>query len=151
MSVAKALKKGDVLGSAVQPGKQALQRIDRSRVEEGTSIKVVDSLDLDGATRGGHSRENRWDYLIGVSRADCSVVAVEVHPASAGQAKTIVAKKKAAQNVLRSSLVQGAVVHRWYWVASGKTTLTRNTPEARLLDANGIRLVGRQLSLERDL
>jgi hypothetical protein len=148
MSVAKALKKGDALASAVKAGKQALRRGDRDRVEESPAARAVDSLDLDTATQAAHAKEHRWDYLLGTTRTDIPLIAVEVHPANTGEAKVLVAKKHAAQDVLRASLEQGATVKRWYWIASGKTVITRGTPEARLLDANGIVLVGSRLKLD---
>ena len=148
MSVEKALRKGNALAAEVKPGKQALQKTDRNRVEEAPATRIVDSLDLDAATRSTHSRGNRWDYLLGTSRTDIPLVAVEVHPANTGEARVVIAKKRAAQELLRSSLTQGAAVKRWYWVSSGKTVITRGMPEARLLDAAGIRLVGSRLKLD---
>jgi hypothetical protein len=148
MSVGKALKKGNALATAVKAGKQALQKGDRDRVEESPAARVVDSLDLDTATRDTHSEENRWDYLLGTTRADIPLIAVEVHPANAREVKVVIAKKRAAEELLRSSLVQGGTVRRWYWIASGKTVITRGMPEARRLNAAGIRLVGSRLKLD---
>jgi len=150
MSVAKALKTGNALATAIRPGKQALRKGERDRVEESPAARVIDSLDLDTATRATHGNESRWDYLLGTTRTDLPLVAVEVHPANTGEARVVIAKKRAAQAVLRSSLAPGAIVGRWYWIASGKTVITRGTPEARLLDSAGIRLVGSRLKLDRD-
>jgi hypothetical protein len=150
MSLKKALKSDSTLTSAIKSGKQALRREDRNRIAESATARVVDSLDLDSATRATHGGENRWDYLLGTSRAEQRLIAVEVHPANTGEARLLVAKKQAAQEVLRSSLVDGETVGRWYWIASGKTAITRGTPEARLLDKAGIQLVGSRLKLDRD-
>jgi hypothetical protein len=150
VSVQKALKTGTALAAAVKPGKQALRKIDRDRIEESADARVVDSLDLDTETKAAHGNENRWDYLLGTTRTDLSLIAVEVHEANTGQAKILVAKKRAAQEVLRSSLKQGETVKRWYWVASGKTVITRGMPESRLLDTAGIQLVGSRLKLDRE-
>jgi hypothetical protein len=148
MSVEKALKKGNALATEVRPGKQALRKADRDRVEEAPAARIVDSLDLDTATRATHSQESRWDYLLGTTRADIPLIAAEVHPANTGEVSVVIAKKRAAQEVLRSSLTQGATVKRWYWIASGKTVITRGTPEARRLDKAGIQLVGSRLKLD---
>ena len=150
MSVKKALKTNSALATVVKPGKQALRKGDRDRIEESRSTRVMDSLDLDTATRGTHGSENRWDYLLGTSRTDLQLIAVEVHPANTGEARVVIAKKRVAQDMLRSNLAQGASVARWLWIASGKTCITRGMPEARLLDTAGILLVGSHLRIDRD-
>ncbi|WNG24159.1 hypothetical protein F0U62_09070 [Cystobacter fuscus] len=150
MSVREALAPGTVLVAAVHPGKRALRKADRERIVESTAARVIDSLDLDTQTAAEHGNENRWDYLLGTSQAGLPLIAVEVHPANTGEVKVLIAKKRAAEAVLRSALEPGQTVKRWYWIASGKTVITRNTPEARMLDAAGIRLVGSQLHLMRD-
>jgi hypothetical protein len=150
VSVRKALKKGDPLVPAVEPGKQALRKNDRERVSESSTVRVLDSLDLDAATQVSHGGENRWDYLLGTSHGNLPLIAVEVHPANTGEARVLIAKKRAAEAVLRSSFEPGERVRRWFWIASGGTKITRNTPEARMLDAAGIRLVGSRLLLDRE-
>lgn len=150
MSVRDALAPGTALVAAVHPGKRALRRGDRERVVESAAARIVDSLDLDTQTAAERGRENRWDYLLGTTQSSLPLIAVEVHPANTGQVKVLIAKKRAAEAVLRSVLKPGQTVKRWYWIASGKTVITRNTPESRMLDAAGIRLVGSQLHLTRD-
>jgi hypothetical protein len=147
VSVGRALREGSSLASKVKKGKHALKHVDRERIEEAPAARAVDSLDLDAATQETHSNENRWDYLLGTTRTELALIAVEVHEANTGQAKVLVAKKRAAQEVLSSHLAKGEKVRRWFWTASGKTRITRGTPEARLLDANGIILVGSRLRL----
>ncbi|EPX54939.1 hypothetical protein D187_009678 [Cystobacter fuscus DSM 2262] len=150
MSVGKALKQESALVAAVHPGKRALRKGDRERVVESAAVRVIDSLDLDAQTSAERGNENRWDYLLGTTQSNLPLIAVEVHPANTGEVKVLIAKKRAAEKVLRSELKPGATVKRWYWIASGKTVITRNTPESRMLDAAGIRLVGSHLHLERD-
>jgi hypothetical protein len=149
VSVRKALRPDSVFMGRVKEGKQGLKSSDRGRIQE-SGARVVDSMDLDAATEPTHRNENRWDYLVGTSRAARPLMAVEVHEANTGEAKVLIAKKLAAQEVLRSQLKRGETVSRWYWIASGKTRLTRGTPEARLLDRAGIVLVGSQLKLDEE-
>jgi hypothetical protein len=149
VSVGKALKQESALVAAVHPGKRALRRGDRERVVESAAVRVIDSLDLDAQTAAERGNENRWDYLLGTTQSNLPLIAVEVHPANTGEVKVLIAKKRAAEKVLRSVLKPGAIVKRWYWIASGKTVITRNTPESRMLDAAGIRLVGSYLHLDR--
>jgi hypothetical protein len=150
VSLGKALRKSSLLSSSVRKGKQALRKSDRERIVEEGSARVLDSLDLDAATRVLLPAEARWDYLLGTSISEAAIVAAEVHPANTGEARLIVAKKRAAAQLLKAHLDPNARVRRWYWISSGSTKITRGTPEARLLDKEGIRLVGRLLKLPND-
>lgn len=147
MSVADALAPASPLAAAVRAGKQALERRDRSRIIEG-KVSVVDSLHLDRATKSDERDSRRWDYLLGLDHSAVHLIAVEVHPANTGGAREVVEKKKAAEALLKRELRRGHGVNRWYWIASGNVKITRNTPEARLLDAHRIRLVGTTLLLD---
>jgi len=75
------------------------------------------------------------------------VCGVEVHPANTGEARVVIAKKQDAVNALKPHMATGQSVRRWYWVATGTNKISRNTPEARLLDRAGIILVGSHLAL----
>jgi hypothetical protein len=150
VSVRKALKSGSAFEAAVRPGKQSLRKSDRERVVESSGARVIDSLDLDAKTAAEHGREHRWDYLLGTSRMDLPLVAAEVHPANTGEARVIVKKKAAAQAVLRSELASGERAKRWCWIASDTTCISGNTPESRILDVAGSRIVGNQLNFARD-
>jgi len=148
VSVRKSLHQKSPLVAAVEVGKKALRKSDRERlVEKPTRIRVVDSLDLDCAARLEQPEENRWDYLVGTSAAVAPVIAVEVHPANPGQVDTIVAKKKMAEGFLEAHLIKGMRPARWFWVATGSTTVSKNTREYRRLQLAGIDLVGSSLSL----
>lgn len=118
---------------------------------ESAKVRIVDSLDLDAATRGSFAQANRWDYLLGTSHGELPLIALEVHPANTGEARVIIEKKRAAEALLRSRLKPAVRVRRWFWVASGGTRISPNTPQAKLLEANGVRLVGNHLDLEREL
>lgn len=146
MSVAKALKVGK-LAAQVRPGKQALTARDSERVREVRSQKVIDSLDLDGALKESLPQENRWDYLIGTNLTGREVLAVEVHPAYSSEVRSVIAKKQAAKTQLQGHLQSGAKVQAWLWVSSGPTRLAKTTPEFRLLQRAGIRLVGSALNI----
>ena len=147
MSIERALKKTSLLLQSVGKGKQGMESADRACIIEGRK-KVVDSLNLDLATKAKHSSEPRWDYILGITNTDAEVIAVEVHPAKGSEARAIVAKKNAAEAVLKEELQSSQRVRRWFWVASGKTKLTETMPEAKLLNLNKIRLVGSVLKLD---
>jgi hypothetical protein len=100
-----------------------------------------DSLNLDEALREGHEQENRWDYLLGYEPSS-EVVAVEPHSAKQDQVSTVIRKRSAARQQLRKHLKQGARIHSWLWVASGKVHFADTEKARRRLDQNGIRFVG---------
>lgn len=143
--LSKALLPGSFLVDAVRKGKQALT--DPSRVVETDRSRVVESLDLDAATRREKPSEPRWDYLLGTSVDGPSLIGLEIHNATAKEVRGVIAKKAAALDLLKQEMVPGSRVKAWYWVASGKVALTRGTAEARLLDQAGIILAGAVLRL----
>lgn len=146
MSLRDALKPTSPLRSALQVGKQGLRTRDRAYVTEGAG-QILESLDLEAALPPVSRTDKRWDYLLGTTIPACKACGVEIHPANTGEARVIVAKKQAALSALQSHLAAGQSIRRWFWIASGSIKITRNTPEARLLDRAGITLVGSHLVL----
>ncbi len=146
----------------VKPGLQALGN--HSNCVRESERKVTDSIDFDGATRAAHGHAHRWDYFLGVSGSPArkggrkksgsaappsgdSIVAVEVHSASEGEVKVVIAKKEKSGPLLRAQLRAGRSVARWVWVASGKTAISPNSKYTRLLATARIELVGAVLHL----
>jgi len=149
LSIQVVLKAGSSLQGSIRNGKQALRSVDRARVEAANG-RILDSLDLETALSPGAPSIKRWDYLLGTSLEEQQVCGLEVHPANTGEARVVVAKKKDTEKALQPHMVAGCSIKRWYWVASGTTKITRNTPEARLLDLAGITLAGSHLVLRSE-
>jgi hypothetical protein len=147
VSVRRLLEPNSLLLPSVHVGKQALERAHRDRIVETDGRRVVDSLNLDATMMKARPREHRWDYLIGTTHPTLVVVGVEIHPATAGETKVMIAKKEAALHALKAHCTAGRSVKRWVWVSSGTTAITKSSREARQLVANGIRLVGKTLNL----
>lgn len=148
MSLRVLLRQESTLRDWVQPGIQALSRADRRRIELARANVVVDSIGLDAALKGEHPSTARWDYWIGVRSSTGPLVAVEVHPANEGEVKGVIAKKHWALDVANKHLPNKSVA-AWYWIASGKTSITTNSRESRQLADAGIELVGSRLRLPR--
>ena len=117
--------------------------------------RVTDSLDFDEATRPQAPRENRWDYFIGAreqtqtwrgGQREC-IVGVEVHSATDGNVKEVIAKKAASKPLLAVELHMGKSVQRWVWVASGSVKFSPNSKYRRQLASARIEFVGRRLTL----
>lgn len=147
MSVRKALRTDSHLRPQVKPGKQALENVDRARILEDKQ-KVVDSLDLDGASAAELPDQNRWDYLLGLKGRSATLIAAEVHPATLGEVDRVIAKKQAALAYLKAHWKNGQVsLGLWYWIASGRSTLPPTSNKMRLLAREGIQFVGGHLKL----
>lgn len=136
-----ALKSESDILNQVRDGIGALIAKDQNLLDQGIRPEFSDSLALDEAMRPGRENENRWDYLLGheLSKA---VVGVEPHSAKSGDISTVIAKRRAAIDQLRSHLKDGKFVQAWLWVASGKVHFV-DTEKARLqLDQAGVMFVG---------
>lgn len=106
----------------------------------------ADSLELDEAVRHDHEQENRWDYVLG-HEVSGELVAVEPHSAKQDQITTVIKKRTAAQEQLKTHLRDGVRVAKWLWVASGKVHFADTEKVRRLLDQNGIEFVGTRVAV----
>ncbi|WP_428263181.1 hypothetical protein [Haliangium sp.] len=119
-----------------QKGKQALEPADRPRVD----LTLTCSVAFDAWGEQQWPRSSRWDYLI-VTGAD-GTLAVEVHPATHGEVKRVIAKKRWALERLADGEVKPA---QWWWIPSGKSTIPATGTGRRRLVAEKIRLARRVL------
>ncbi|ACY15128.1 hypothetical protein [Haliangium ochraceum] len=132
---------------AVQPGLKALQKRDRKKVQAQPADCVSDSVALDETYTREQPNESRWDYVVGVKEGEHSLVAIEVHPVTAGEVRSLIKKKAWAKKVMSRHLVHDKHIKRWVWVASGEVGLTKTSSEFRRLATAGIELAGRELTL----
>jgi hypothetical protein len=108
--------------------------------------EIAQSLDLDKSSRDDHPADPRWDYLLGLGTLS-QIVGLEIHPATVGEVKVVISKRKSAEKYLQKHLDGKRRVSRWYWAASGTVApgFTVTGKSARQLAQNGIRFVGRVL------
>lgn len=116
-------------GPCVKPGKQALAKEHRGRLDEAKH-RVECSVDLDAAFEKDEPSAHRWDYVL---VANGGVRAVEPHPANAGEVDRLVHKKRWAQTKLAATMPS-----RWVWIASGAVEMSPTCSEARRLAAAGV-------------
>ena len=147
-----SLKEDSHLLKGLKPGLRAMGEYS-GRVEEGDR-KVVDSLDLDEATRLAHPNAHRWDYILGVSArtnpgaADGgTLIGIEVHSATDREISVVIAKKQHSKFVLLRELHPHATVKEWLWIASGWVRFSPNSKNLRLLAQQKIKFVGSTLRL----
>ena len=139
------------LEQAFRPGLQALQNSDRNRITAIDARKLAGSANIDEALRAACPNEPRWDYSIGLKRAGNQpekVFWLEVHPATEGQIKTVLTKLswlKSWLAAVNSPLVQ--LDREYIWIASGKTSFTAQSAQAKQLAIHGIQCVGRHFAI----
>lgn len=139
--VRRALRKTSALQESVCDGLGAVNRAHKKHVDERVRRDFSDSVDIDVSLQSGHERENRWDYLLG-HEPSSAVVGLEPHSAYTGEVSTVIAKKRAAREQLRSHLRNGRKVAAWYWVASGKVDFVPHDKVQLRLVQEGITFVG---------
>ena len=129
---------------ACQPGLQALLERDRDRLSCDDTRKISGSLNLDAALATIYPEQPRWDYGIGIKKTKTADRAIwmEVHPATAGEVKSMIAKLRWLKNWLQNYApdLMGLTDRNipYVWIASGSVSFQRNSSQARELAAAGI-------------
>lgn len=139
------LKEDSSLQGAVKDGLGAVTKGHRDYLDVAIRDQFSDSLELDAAMHLGHEEENRWDYLLGHHPSE-QVVAVEPHSAKQDEISTVIRKREAARQQLKTHLKNGKSIAKWLWVASGKVHFADTEKARRRLDQSGIEFVGTRIS-----
>lgn len=134
-----AIEKVDDIKSAYRNGLQALVKADLEKIKVKEARKIEGSVDIDTSTRKLYPNDARWDYVI--SYAGLAYF-VEVHPATNGEVKTMMAKKQWLQNWLKQKATTlneyPSAKPRFYWLQSGKCGILKTSPEYKLAAMAGI-------------
>ncbi len=135
------------LKGAWRAGLQALRPADKQHVKAENPSRLTGSVDVDATLKKKYANDPRWDYAIGhqlKNRKDEIVYWVEVHPASDGEIKVVVAKLHWLKDWLRDKAPQLHSMRREYiWVSSGKTSFTLTSPQQKQLAVLGLQHKGR--------
>lgn len=127
--------------SDVREGASAIRSSDIKLIAESERDKIADSIDLDSAMREEHPNLHRWDYIASVPVVD-KLVAIEPHSATDSEVAVVIAKKKSAQEYLKTHFNKGHKVSNWYWVSHGRVGFSKMDKARRQLDQHGIEFVG---------
>jgi hypothetical protein len=128
-----------------QPGLQALIERDRNRLSCEEPRKISGSLNLDAAVAQLYPDAARWDYGIGIKRTETrdEAIWVEVHSADANQVPKMIGKITWLKNWLNDRAPNLMVITRndspYIWVASGRVSFQKNSPQAKKLALAGIK------------
>ena len=146
------------VNGAYCPGKEALEKGHRNRVDCNEPGRLTGSIDLDSALRreAGHARAPRWDYGLGYkpARGSEQAVWIEVHPATTKEVSAVLRKLQWLRDWLNADgerlkrLTDRADPKiRFVWIASTQVSIPGNSPQARQLNKRGIQQVLPRLSL----
>ncbi|MBI5177789.1 MAG: hypothetical protein HZA04_00840 [Nitrospinae bacterium] len=149
MSFQSATNKIPELASSYQAGLGAVKKTDREKISAKNPRAITGSIDLDASLSKTFPNDNRWDYGIGYKKnGDETIHWIEVHPASAGEVKVIIAKSKWLLDWLRNSGQPLKGFHsKIIWISSGTTSISPVAPQRKILAQNGIELAGGHYSL----
>jgi len=127
-----------------QPGFQALIERDRNKLSCKEPRKISGSLHLDVAVAQLYPNAARWDYGIGIKKTEAKdeAIWVEVHPADANQVPRMIDKLTWLKNWLNDSAPNLMVITKndspYVWVASGRVSFQKSSPQAKRLALAGI-------------
>jgi hypothetical protein len=152
MTFRQAVEATPSVAAHYRAGLQALSADDAARIRCADTRRLTGSVNADGALQASEPTASRWDYGIGLRRANReAAVWVEVHPASSSSITDMLNKLQWLRNWLRTQAPALAALTQndYYWVATGATiAITPNSPQARRLAAAGLRGPMRVLRLD---
>ena len=102
---------------------------------------IEGSVDIDACTEKLYPNANRWDYVISFKG---KAYYLEVHPATAGEVRNVVAKKAWLVDWLGKKAkaldAYPSAKQKFTWVPSGKFGLSKTSREYRMIATRGLRL-----------
>jgi len=145
MKFQSAVKATPALASALKEGLQALQQIDRGRIECKNPRILAGSVNVDAALKETLSNAPRWDYGIGVhiDKKNDRVIWIEVHPASSRHINDILSKLQWLKSWLKTEAPQlYALPREFVWIASGAAAIQPGSPQRKKLAEYGLIFAG---------
>jgi len=127
-------------------GLQALPKTDRQHMDVADTGRLSGSINVEAALTK-KCPDPRWDYAIGYRPGNVSgevVYWVEIHPATSGEVKVVLAKLAWLQRWLRELAPRlHAMRKEFIWVSSGKTSFTLSSPQQKRFAQAGLQHKGR--------
>lgn len=151
MNFRSAVKATPALASALKDGLQALQQIDRGRIECKNPHTLAGSVNVDAALQDSLPETSRWDYGIGVHlhKDDDRVIWVEVHPASSHHINDILSKLQWLKSWLKTDSPQlNAMPREFVWIASGAVAIQPGSPQRKKLAEYGLVFAGNRFVIK---
>ena len=149
MTFRRAVRSTPSLRAHFRDGLQALRNSDRPRLRCSDTRRLRGSVNLDDALRPTHSNDPVWDYAIGLlgNQTD-AVVWLEVHPAY--HVDEVLSKLQWLKRWLANNApVLRRLQPHFCWVATGRISFGRGSPQGRKIAQMGLRFPTRQLDLDQ--
>jgi hypothetical protein len=136
---------------AYHAGLKALTAAHRKRIQQG-EVRILGSINLDGALCQRYPNEPRWDYGIGIQKGSKPfAIWVEVHPASTSNVSEVLLKLRWLKGWLSGQATQLHALtppqRAYHWIATDGVDITPNSPEARQLAQAGLTMPRKVLKL----
>lgn len=99
------------------------------------------SVDIDACTKDLYPNDARWDYVIGFNN---HAYFLEIHPASTSNVRDMIKKAQWLDNWLNekaAGLKALVATNVFYWIASGKYSILKNSPQSRMLAQSKIQII----------
>jgi len=149
-----AVEKTPGLQHAWRSGIQALRGMDGQHVDAEDARRLAGSVNVDAELAQSHANDARWDYAVGHRPANCNgevVYWIEIHPASSGAVKVVLAKLTWLKSWLQNSAPHlQAMEKAFVWVSSGKTSYTLSSPQQKRFALLGLRHKGRVFKIPNE-
>lgn len=149
-SFEEAVRGTQSIAHAFRNGLQAIRSKERKKMICRDARALAGSVNGDDALKETRPNDARWDYGIGIRKANDKdrVAWVEVHPASSSHVQDVIDKLDWLRCWLKSdALLLEKLPPTFVWVASGKVALTPNSPQRRRLSQVGIHFAGARIDL----
>jgi hypothetical protein len=135
-------------------GVQALLGMDKDHVTAEDTHRLTGSVNVDATLKEKFPNDNRWDYAVGHQPTNFKgemVYRIEIHPASSGKVKVVLAKLEWLQRWLKDSAPKLKALRRAFiWISSGKTSFTPSAPQQKRFASLGLRQVGRVFKIPNE-
>lgn len=143
-----AVEDTSTLQGAWRAGLQALTTADRGRISAQDPRRIDGSVDLDSHLKELYPNASRWDYAIG--HKDNVVYWIEVHPASSGEIRVVLAKLRWLLDWLEQDApTLDKFRKEIIWVSSGATSFTPSAPQRKEMAQQGLQQKGRFYSIPK--
>jgi hypothetical protein len=142
------------ISGAYRKGLGALPATDRPHIEAEDTRRLTGSVNVDETLKDDFPNDHRWDYAIGHRPANLReeiVYWVEIHPATAGEVKVVLAKLQWLKRWLREESPRlNAMRREFIWVSSGKTSFTLSSTQQKQFALLGLQHKGRVLRIANE-
>lgn len=137
----------DIAKDDYRPGKEALARKDRPRVDCRNTRRLTGSIHLDKILQNkrDHAHKHRWDYGIGYKppQGRERAIWIEVHQATTSEVRTPIDKLTELRAWLKEHAPSLQAITQndessFVWLATGSVNISPSSRQAKMLNQAGL-------------